>query len=194
MLLSPSWRRLRVAWRPDQCSAIPRDRQGPGGQLSPEFPSALPESLRSAATFGVPNRRQEKRQGANMRIEGYALAALLIAAPVTAQVGPEPGDSGLFFRTVGDGYAPATRLGSSFEIEVTGIVARVAVTQRFRNEGRDWVEGVYVFPLPDDAAVDELTLVIGDRRIEGEIQEREQAKRTYEQARDRGQQASLVEQ
>ena len=129
-----------------------------------------------------------------MRYTGFALAAMLIAAPVTAQFSPEPDDSGLFFRTAGDGYTPATWLESSFDIEVSGIVARVAVTQRFRNEGRDWVEGVYVFPLPDDAAVDELTLVIGNRRIEGEIQEREQAKRTYEQARDAGQQASLVEQ
>jgi Ca-activated chloride channel family protein len=128
-----------------------------------------------------------------MRFTGLALAALTIAAPASAQFVPEPDDSGLFFVTAG-GYVPATRLESSFEIEVTGIVARVAVTQRFRNEGRDWVEGVYVFPLPDDAAVDELTLVIGNRRVEGEIQEREQAKRTYEQARDAGQQASLVEQ
>jgi Ca-activated chloride channel family protein len=93
-----------------------------------------------------------------------------------------------------DRVRPATQLATDIAIEVTGVVARVAIAQRFRNDSSDWVEGIYVFPLPDDAAVDRLTMRIGDRRIEGEIQERGEAKRTYERARDAGQRASLVEQ
>ena len=41
-------------------------------------------------------------------------------------------------------------------IEVAGIVARTRVTQRFVNPTPSWREGVYVFPLPDKAAVDHL--------------------------------------
>jgi Ca-activated chloride channel family protein len=124
------------------------------------------------------------------------LLALLLLAPLSLQAQLPAGvtDGGLWLSSASGGYTPATRLNSEFEIDVTGIVGRVTVRQRFRNAGSEWVEGVYVFPLPDDAAVDRLTMEIGNRRIEGEIQEREQAKRTYEQARAAGQQASLVEQ
>lgn len=124
-----------------------------------------------------------------------ALAALLLLpGPVRAQLPAGLDGSGLHLTTPAAGYTAATQLATEIDIEVTGIVARVEVRQRFRNPGNDWVEGVYVFPLPDDAAVDTLAMEIGDRRIEGEIQEREQAKQTYERARAAGQQASLVEQ
>jgi Ca-activated chloride channel family protein len=124
-----------------------------------------------------------------------ALAAVFaFSGPLLAQVAPGLEDAGLYFTTAASAVVPATRLTTEFDIEVSGIVARVSVRQRFRNDGSEWVEGVYVFPLPDDAAVDRLTMEIGDRRIEGEIFEREQARQTYERARAAGQQASLVEQ
>ncbi|NQV87584.1 MAG: marine proteobacterial sortase target protein, partial [Woeseiaceae bacterium] len=77
---------------------------------------------------------------------------------------------------------------------ISGLVARVSVRQEFRNTSADWVEGIYVFPLPDTAAVDRMRLHIGDRFIEGEIQEKEQAKETYEKAKQEGKKTSLVEQ
>ena len=129
-----------------------------------------------------------------MRILHAALLALAIAPELEAQQRFEPTSSGLFLLGPTDRYEQATTLATGFAIEVTGIVARVTVSQRFRNESADWVEGVYVFPLPDDAAVDELTMIVGDRRIAGEIRERDEARRVYEQARDAGQQASLIEQ
>jgi Ca-activated chloride channel family protein len=85
-------------------------------------------------------------------------------------------------------------LDTEVHIRVTGPIARARVKQMFRNPGKEWLEGVYVFPLPDDAAVDRLKLRIGERVIEGEIRERSQAKAEYEQARRTGQRASLVEQ
>jgi Ca-activated chloride channel family protein len=66
--------------------------------------------------------------------------------------------------------------------------------QEFENSGQEWVEGVYVFPLPDAAAVDHMRLYIGDRFIEGEIREKEQARKEYEQAKSEGRKTSLVEQ
>src|SRR5207344_3065346 len=78
--------------------------------------------------------------------------------------------------------------------EVAGIVARTRVTQRFRNPTAEWREGVYVFPLPDKAAVDQLRMQVGERIIEGQIRERGAAKATYEAAKREGKKASLVEQ
>jgi len=89
---------------------------------------------------------------------------------------------------------PHIALATDVDILVSGLVARVWVTQRFINDGEDWVEGVYVFPLPELSAVDRMSLQVGDRRIEGRIQERAQAKRTYEKARSQGRTASLLEQ
>ena len=45
-------------------------------------------------------------------------------------------------------------------------VARAKVTQRFLNPHRDWYEGIYVFPLPENAAVDRLRMKIGERMVE----------------------------
>ena len=44
---------------------------------------------------------------------------------------------------------------------MTGIIARTKVTQIFTNPSTDWVEGIYVFPLPEDAAVDTLRMKVG---------------------------------
>ncbi len=90
--------------------------------------------------------------------------------------------------------AAAPQLQTDVVIEINGLLARARVTQRFLNPTGDWLEGIYVFPLPDDAAVDRLRMRVGPRVIEGEIQARAQAARSYATARAKGQVASLVRQ
>ncbi|BBO22351.1 MAG: marine proteobacterial sortase target protein [Rhodocyclaceae bacterium] len=80
------------------------------------------------------------------------------------------------------------------EIKVSGIVARAVVKQTYRNPYDTWFEGLYVFPLPENAAVDHLRMKVGDRIIEGDIQERQAARAQYEQAKSSGRRAALVEQ
>jgi Ca-activated chloride channel homolog len=111
----------------------------------------------------------------------------LITSPAQLQSG------GLLFR-MQHGYVVATKLNTDINIEANGLVARVSVKQAFRNSGQQWVEGVYVFPLPENAAVDRMRLHIGERFIEGEIREKEQAKKEYDQAKKAGKKASLVNQ
>lgn len=89
---------------------------------------------------------------------------------------------------------PAASVNTSVDMVIRGPIARVGVTQHFTNHTDRWMEGVYQFPLPDDAAVDGLRMRIGRRIIEGEVQERQQAKRTYQRARDEGRRAALVSQ
>ncbi|MEQ1847246.1 MAG: VIT domain-containing protein, partial [Nitrospira sp.] len=101
----------------------------------------------------------------------------------------------LLFRTGQAGrFIPAPTLKTDVQITVTGVIARAIVTQEFTNPGKDWAEGVYVFPLPETAAVDHLRMKIGERIIEGQIKERGEAKKVYEQAKQDGKRASLVEQ
>ncbi|MBL8923558.1 MAG: AgmX/PglI C-terminal domain-containing protein [Myxococcaceae bacterium] len=78
--------------------------------------------------------------------------------------------------------------------EVTGFASAVTVTQRFRNPFATPVEAVYVFPLPDDAGVDEMTLKAGTRVIKATIQKRAQARRMYEEAKASGRRAALLDQ
>jgi Ca-activated chloride channel family protein len=93
-----------------------------------------------------------------------------------------------------DGGWLAPELTNRVEIRVTGLIARAQVTQSFENLSDEIVHAVYVFPLPDGAAVDGLTLTVGKRTIKGEIRERQAAERSYEQAKRQGKKASLVEQ
>lgn len=98
-----------------------------------------------------------------------------------------------------DAETPGERIAApvvatDVKIAVTGPIARTVITQRFRNPSDGWVEGVYAFPLPPDAAVDTLRMRVGDRFIEGRIEERVEAQRIYEDARADGRRAALVEQ
>ncbi len=107
-----------------------------------------------------------------------------------------PGDikSGSLLLRSADGFRRATRMNTDVKIHVSGLAIRTMLRQTFRNDSDAWVEGVYVFPLPDGAAVDRLRMKIGERFIEGEIREKEAAKKEYETARRQGKKASLVEQ
>ena len=85
-----------------------------------------------------------------------------------------------------------TALDTKVRMDITGVINRVTVEQIFTNPSNEWVEGVYVFPLPEDSAVDHLTMFVNERIIEGQIKEREEAKKTYEKAKSEGKSASLV--
>lgn len=79
-------------------------------------------------------------------------------------------------------------------VDVSGYIAYVEVKQYFTNPYQDPIEAVYVFPLPQNAAVNDMTIKVGDRTIRGEIKEREEARKIYEQARDAGHITAILEQ
>ncbi len=107
----------------------------------------------------------------------------------------EQESSGLLFKTLEGGrYLPAPTVETHVEMEISGLVARVQVSQVFYNPTDQWLEGVYVYPLPENSAVDRMRMQIGDRYIEGIIEEKEKAKQIYEQAKSEGKKAALVEQ
>jgi Ca-activated chloride channel family protein len=83
---------------------------------------------------------------------------------------------------------------TSVYAQVSGFLAQVEVKQHFHNPHKDKIEAVYVFPLPENSAVNEMIMVVGQRNIYGEIHKRIEARRIYEQARAVGKRTALLEQ
>ena len=101
----------------------------------------------------------------------------------------------LLFKTDTPGrYIEAPSVSTDVKMNIAGPVIRTILSQTFQNTSDEFVEGVYVFPLPDMAAVDKLRIVVGGRFIEGKIKEKKEAKAIYEAAKKEGKKASLVEQ
>ena len=148
-----------------------------------------------------------------------ALVASAFGAPATANVSPRAADEAIAAMEAGGGTAPrgsaqsegglvlrpaasggvateipAMRLGTDIVANVSGQTARVTVTQAFRNTSDQWMEATYLYPLPEDGAVDTLKMVVGDRIFDGKIKPREEAREMYEEALENGQKAGLVEQ
>jgi Ca-activated chloride channel family protein len=76
---------------------------------------------------------------------------------------------------------------------LTGLVARVALTQTFGNRFDQPLEASYIFPLPDRAAVTEFRMEVGERVVEGVLKERGQARADYDTAVREGRRASIAE-
>lgn len=139
--------------------------------------------------------------------EGSASAALpgveeeiwVIARPDAAADAPTPGvldevGSGALVCEIEDREVPVPLAHTEVDATVTGFVAAVDVRQTFENPFDTKIEAIYRFPLPQNAAVHEFVMQIGERRIRGLIREREEAERTYLHARAQGFTASLLTQ
>lgn len=85
-------------------------------------------------------------------------------------------------------------LHTDVDAAISGMVTDVSVVQTFTNPFDEPIEAVYTFPLPDDAAVDGMTLRVGDRVIEASVHESEEAKEIYEDAKRAGQMAARLDQ
>jgi len=132
------------------------------------------------------------------------LALLLLSASPTRAESIEEGgvadlnglESGhmLLRDEVTGSYTPAILQTSKVHFDISGMLATAAVEQSFRNDTDRWVEAVYAFPLPENAAVRFMEMVVGERRIVGKIREKNEAKKIYQVAKKAGKKASLVEQ
>jgi len=118
-------------------------------------------------------------------------AASALFAGAAAQ--EDPGTGALVVKT-GAGRMELPVVGVNVDLYVTGTSVRGTIVQRFENAASETVDATYVFPLPEGAAVDYLTLQVDGRSWVGEIQEKEEAKKTFERAKVEGKRAGLVEQ
>jgi len=130
-----------------------------------------------------------------------ALAIVILSSMNTLAWPQEAGDSGdktlspYFFVKSDDPGTDALPLKStSAAVDIAGVIADVRVTQVYKNEGKRPIEAIYVFPASTRAAVYGMTMTIGKRTITAEIKKRDDARTIYEQARQEGRSASLLEQ
>lgn len=101
----------------------------------------------------------------------------------------------LSYNQSGNNYSVITLLESDYTVNITGIIAEVSIKQTFQNKTDNWiVEGMYAFPVAQNAAVDYMKLSVGNRVLEGEIHEKKQAEQIYETAKSQGLSASIVKQ
>jgi Ca-activated chloride channel family protein len=139
--------------------------------------------------------------GAGLRARVFL--ALLYGAAVCVGVAAgqsecEPGQAGqgsLLYRSPlsAGAFETVPLVHTDAVLDVRGLVAAATVTQRYVNSNSAPIEAVYVFPLPQDGAVYDLEIRIGNRVIRSEIHEREEAKRVYEAAKSEGKRAALLE-
>ena len=85
-------------------------------------------------------------------------------------------------------------LSTSADVKIAGVIADVTIKQVYKNEGVKPIEAIYVFPASSRAAVYSMQMTIGERVILAQIRESNEAREAYEQARENGQSASLLEQ
>ncbi|HEY2392706.1 MAG TPA: VIT domain-containing protein [Candidatus Angelobacter sp.] len=122
------------------------------------------------------------------------LYVLIVATPQNVSAGQAEGSQ---LQIVGKdgkvtGFVPLKHTG--IKTEISGFVARTEVTQEFENALPDAVEAVYVFPLPHESAVDGMSMTVGTREIHAVIKERDEARKIFEQARNTGHTAALLDQ
>ena len=138
------------------------------------------------------------------RLVGLTLVIIFIfsaSVPLRAEysakqpsINLEDVESGQLLMRSGNKLSSAILLSTDIKIAVAGSSSRTIVSQRFINVSETWAEGVYVFPIGENAAVDTLKLRIGEKFIEGIIKEKFEAKVIYEEAKAEGKKASLIEQ
>jgi len=126
----------------------------------------------------------------------WALLALLACWGAAYAESPDYSEvrSGTLFLHTAQNAGDAVLLHSKVRMHIAGIVADVQLSQEFANNATTWSEGVYVFPLPENASVRAMTIHVGERLIEGRILPREEADQTYQRAAQNGQVAGLVRQ
>jgi Ca-activated chloride channel homolog len=128
------------------------------------------------------------------------LVAAVIAPTVAAQAAgqQDQGDRTLspyfFVKSDNPDVDQLPLASSSASVDIAGVIASVRLTQVYKNTGRRPIEAVYIFPGSTRAAVHGMTMTVGERRIVAKIEERQEARRQYEAARNAGQTASLLEQ
>ena len=128
----------------------------------------------------------------------FILALLMVSSTASAALQESSADKTLspYFLVISDD-PDVDRLplkSTDAQVNISGVIADVTVTQFYKNEGKKPLEAVYVFPASTRAAVYGMKMIIGERTIMAEIREREQARREYRQAKQAGKSASLLEQ
>lgn len=123
----------------------------------------------------------------------FLIIVLLISA-TTAFAQTETSGSLTVLDAEGKAKAKCPLKHTDVKAEISGFISRVVVAQQFANPFKEKIEAVYLFPLPQNAAVDDMTMIVGERTVRGKILPREEARVVYEAAKASGMVAGLLDQ
>lgn len=170
---------------PEACQAF---------QQSIHFPLA---NTRRQPGDGWPGGTVARTAAAVLLIVFLAVISIRAQEIVPGENGPENGRTLSPFFWIPDGNPDVDGLpleSTGAEVHISGVIADVKVSQVYRNRGKRALEAIYIFPASTRAAVYAMKMTIGERVVEARIMKREEARQTYEQARQEGKSASLLEQ
>ncbi len=89
---------------------------------------------------------------------------------------------------------PMPNLDTSVKVDIEGMIASTTVDQIYTNDTGEILETIYIFPLPPNSAVRDMEMFIGDRHIKGIVEEKHQARKMYQEAKESGKKTALTEQ
>ncbi len=130
----------------------------------------------------------------------FIITSLFLLIQIGLLNGASPSENGEgslspYFLVQGDpGVESFPLLKTDADVNIAGITAEIELTQVYKNDGKKTIEALYVFPLGVKSAIHAMTMKIGDRIIEADIEETAKAQKIYQQAKEDGKVASLLEQ
>ena len=140
-----------------------------------------------------------------LRMLSLALAVLIIIAvhlihssmalaSISERTELEEGQSGQIIANVNGRQISLPLLKMDYDVDVNGHVATVSLTQTFINSGSIPLNATYLFPLNQKAAVYGMEMKVGDEVIKAIIKRKDEARKTFEQAKSEGKVATLLSQ
>ncbi len=78
-------------------------------------------------------------------------------------------------------------------VTIDNQIARTHVDETFFNDSAYALEGTYIFPLPDDAAISDFAMWVDGKKLEGQVLDKNQARQTYEDIVRRQRDPALLE-
>ena len=94
---------------------------------------------------------------------------------------------------IGSGHQPIQIRDHHVNVVINNGFTMTEVHQTFYNPNSQDLEATYSFPLPKSASLSEVTLMVGEREIHGEVLEKQKARQIYEEEKGRGNEAGLAE-
>jgi len=128
------------------------------------------------------------------QVIGGLTFCFLLGMIAVANASEESSSAELVIHTQEGRELPALLLDTQISGSVSGLVSTISIVQLYKNESDEWVNGQYRFPLPEDAAVDSLTLETEGRILQGVVKEKKQAQQEFQAAKESGKKAGLLKQ
>ncbi|HEX9916793.1 MAG TPA: VIT and VWA domain-containing protein [candidate division Zixibacteria bacterium] len=88
---------------------------------------------------------------------------------------------------------PLSVLYHQVDVRITNQLCQTSIDQVFVNNHHQDLEGIYIFPIPKGASITDFSMFVGERELKGEILDKGQARKIYEEIVRRKKDPALLE-